>query len=185
MSPILGIYASQISGHLFAPSGAYDSIATATASGSSAVLSFTSIPQTYTHLQLRIMGGNSGYACDMQFNSDTGNNYSCHRLTGTGSAATAAGTANFGAIRFAQWSGLVYSGSVVSATIMDILDYANTNKYKTSRDLTGYDTNSVGYIDFESGSWRSTAAITRIDLTMVTGNWVSGSTVALYGIKGN
>ena len=167
------------------PIGAYDSIATVTASGSSAVLSFTSIPQTYTHLQLRIMGGNSGYACDMQFNSDTGTNYSCHRLTGTGSAATAGSRTSFGAIRFAQWSGLVYSGSVVSATIMDILDYANTNKYKTSRDLTGYDTNSVGYIDFESGLWMSTAAITRIDLTMATGNWASGSTVALYGIKGN
>ncbi len=169
----------------FEPISSFDSIATATASGSSAVLSFTSIPQTYTHLQLRIMGGNSGYACDMQFNSDTGSNYSCHRLTGNnGVSATAAATTNFGAIRFAQWSGLYYSGSTVSATIMDILDYTNTNKYKTTRDLTGYDTNSSGYIDFESGSWRSTAAITRIDLTMATGNWVAGSQVALYGIKG-
>ncbi len=165
--------------------GAYDSIATVTASGSSAVLSFTSIPQTYTHLQIRISGGNAGYACDMQFNSDTGNNYSSHRLTGNnGSAVTAGSRTSFGAIRFAQWSGLYYSGSVASGAIMDILDYGNTNKYKTSRDLTGYDTNSFGYIDFESGLWMSTAAITRIDLTMATGNWASGSTVALYGIKG-
>ena len=51
--PILGLLASAISGNLFAPSGAYDSIATASGTGSSATISFTSIPSTYTHLQIR------------------------------------------------------------------------------------------------------------------------------------
>jgi hypothetical protein len=54
VSPILGIYASQISGHLFAPSGAYDSIATVTWYWlSGIILLLASIPATYTHLQLR------------------------------------------------------------------------------------------------------------------------------------
>jgi hypothetical protein len=52
--PILGIISSQISGHLFAPSGAYDSIATVSGTGSSGTISFTSIPSTYTHLQIRL-----------------------------------------------------------------------------------------------------------------------------------
>jgi hypothetical protein len=177
---------SVVVANVFAPSGAYDSIATATASGAPSTLSFTSIPQTYTHLQLRIIGGNNGYACDMTFNSDTGANYASHRLTANnGLEVTSGSRTSFNAIRFAQWSGLNYSGSTVSATVMDILDYKNTNKYKTSRDFTGYDTNSAGYLDFESGLWMSTAAITRIDLTMQIGTWATGSTVALYGIKGS
>ena len=167
-----------------AAGGDFESIATATGTGSSAVISFASIPSTYAHLQLRISGGNNGYACTMTFNSDTATNYANHRLTGTGSSVLVGAQTSRNGITFAGYSGLLYSASIVSATIMDILDYSNTNKYKTSRDLTGYDTNSAGYIDYESGLWMSTSAINRIDLTMNTGNWASGSKIALYGIKG-
>ena len=167
------------------PIGAYDSIATVTATGSSSVLSFTSIPQTYKHLQLRINGGNVGYACWMTFNSDTGTNYSNRRMTTLGSSTGGASQTGRNAITFAAYSGLYYSNNIASATIMDIIDYTSTNKNKISKDLTGYDTNSAGYIDFESGLWMSTAAINRIDLTMATGNWAANSTVALYGIKGD
>ncbi len=168
----------------WAPIGAYDSIATVTANGSSSVLSFTSIPQTYTHLQLRVVGGNNGYACWMTFNSDTGTNYSNRRMTSLGSSTGGGSQTGRNAITFAGYSGLLYSGSNVSASILDVFEYTNTNKNKISRSLSGYDTNSVGYLDFESGLWMSTSAINRIDLTMATGNWASGSTVALYGIKG-
>ncbi len=100
MAPILGIYASQISGHLFAPSGAYDSIATTTVgSGGTASVTFSSISQTYTHLQIRWLmrsnrasGTNDGL--QVRFNSDTGSNYSNHLLYGDGSGAYAAAGAN-------------------------------------------------------------------------------------------
>jgi hypothetical protein len=88
VSPILGIYASQISGHLFAPSGAYDSIATATFTGSALSVTFSSIPSTYTHLQIRGLArtpsGND--QIDLRFNGDSGNNYSMHGLSGDGAS---------------------------------------------------------------------------------------------------
>jgi hypothetical protein len=90
---ILGIYASQISGHLFAPSGAYDSIATYTVgSGGAADVEFTSIPATYTHLQIRgiARSARSGETDDniaLQFNADTGSNYAHHDINGNGSSA--------------------------------------------------------------------------------------------------
>jgi hypothetical protein len=93
VSPILGIYASQISGHLFAPSGAYDSIATATFTGSALSVTFSSIPSTYTHLQIRGLArtpsGND--QIDLRFNGDSGNNYSMHGLSGDGASVASEG----------------------------------------------------------------------------------------------
>lgn len=194
MSPILGIYASQISGHLFAPSGAYDSIATTTVgAGGAASVTFSSIPSTYTHLQLRGITRCSEASQNQiglygTFNSDTASNYSFHGLEGTGAAAAAfAATSQTGA-RFGQSLGNNHTSGIFGAFVVDILDYANTNKYKTIKSLAGDDTNNtgaeVGVIQFISGNWRSTSAITSINLTASTG-FTQYSQFALYGIKGN
>jgi hypothetical protein len=84
--PILGIMASQISGHLFAPSGAYDSIATTTLSSPAASITFSSIPATYTHLQIRGIARSTAAAGNVSiaYNSDTGSNYAGHDLYGDG-----------------------------------------------------------------------------------------------------
>lgn len=92
--PVLGIIASQISGHLWAPSGAYDSIATTTVgSGGTATVTFSSIPATYTHLQIRCLMRTDravAYtATNWRFNSDSSSNYSYHAITGDGATATA------------------------------------------------------------------------------------------------
>jgi hypothetical protein len=94
--PILGIISSQISGHLFAPSGAYDSIATVTGTGRLRLLSFTSIPATYTHLQIRYLAGSSGGpdSTVLRFNSDTASNYSRHALWANGSSVAASALAS-------------------------------------------------------------------------------------------
>jgi len=102
--PVLGIVASQISGHLFAPSGAYESIATTTVgSGGASTITFSSIPSTYTHLQIRSINRNtrglSGMVATlaMSFNSDvTAGNYYRHRLEGDGSTAYAGANAGNG-----------------------------------------------------------------------------------------
>ena len=68
--------------------------------------------------------------------------------------------------------------------LIDILDYLNVNKYKTVRSLGGIDINgSGGFIDLFSGNWRSTSAITRIDLTPSVNNFKQYSHFALYGVK--
>jgi hypothetical protein len=190
--PLPGIYASQISGHLtpVPPYLAYDSIATVTGNGSATSLSFTSIPSTYKHLQIRILarstttGTGSGWI-DAVFNSDSSSNYSFHYLAGDGTSAVAGGGINRSTARI----GLLWSSSNLAntfeATVCDILDYQNTNKYKTTRSLIGGNTNT-GYseIYLASNSWRSTSAISQIDLTAGGWTFATGTSIALYGIKG-
>ena len=179
MSPILGIYASQISGHLWAPAGAYDSIATTTVgAGGSSTVTFSSIPSTYTHLQLRCITNSGGDR--LQFNGDTAANYTRHYLLGNGTAASS------GASTGATYSSVIdytNTASTFAGSIVDILDYNNTNKFKTIRSLTGFDTNSQGEIFLFSGLWRSTAAISTITIT--GGTAAQYSSFALYGIKGS
>ena len=180
----------------------YESISTVTVgSGGSSSISFTSIPSTYTHLQIRYLGQTSRgtYANDalgMRMNSDSGNNYSFHIMrtsesTNSGKVAQGYGTQDkinfdYGSIG-ASGGGGVYFG----AGVIDILDYKNTNKYKTVRCLYGVDTNGTvssvyPITGIASGLWQNTNAITSIELnTPATGaNFTQYSTFALYGIKG-
>ena len=188
MTPMLGIMASGISGNLFAPSGAYDSIATASGTGSSGTITFNSIPSTYTHLQIRAIARDDRGAalnnCYMRLNSAT-TGYSTHYLVGNGSTASADNWINADYIDVGINTGASATSGIMSAFVIDILDYANTNKYKTTRQLSGSDQNGSGSIRFQSGLWQSTNAITSITLHANTSwNFTSTTQFALYGIKG-
>ena len=193
--PILGIIASAISGNLFAPSGAYDSIATTTLTTATASVTFSSIPATYTHLQLRcsIQSDRATYGIDafkININSDTGSNYAYHDLRGDGANANAGATASTNSITSAGSGIGTTTGSTFGAVIMDILDYANTSKYTTVRTLAGNDINGTiatlgGQVMLDSGLWMNTAAVTTIVFAPVYGtNFTQYSKFALYGIKG-
>jgi len=177
----------------FAPSGAYDSIATATiANTTTTTITFSSIPSTYTHLQLRYIirtdrGDDYQDALGMRFNSDTGTNYYRHRFE-TENAGGAVAGANSGTdtqYHFIGASALA-SSNVFASGIVDIIDYANTSKNKTTRSLNGYiHTASYSLMGVESSVWVNTSAINRIDIKPNYGtNYAVGSTIALYGIKG-
>jgi len=185
MAPILGIMASQISGHLWAPSGAYDSIATVTVgAGGTSYAEFTSIPSTYQHLQIRaIVRSSSGGYAGVTFNSDTGNNYASHELYGNGSSASAGAYTTRADIPLMP-SATSSAASTFTALIIDVLDYANTSKYKTLRSLEGWDANGSGYVELQSGLWQSTSAISTLRITCAYGqSWQQYSSFALYGIK--
>ena len=196
MAPILGIYASQISGHLFAPSGAYDSIATVTVgSGGAATVTFSSIPATYKHLQLRILTrstrATTWEGSWVYFNTDTTNgpgsgNYTRHLIDGDGSSVVAsASIPTQGGTVPTNTPGTSTAANIFGVGIVDILDYADTNKYTTARVLTGFDANGSGDVRFISGLWRQTAAVNAITLdTQSGGNFAQYSSFALYGIKG-
>ena len=173
------------------PIESYESIATVTLSSSQATISFTSIPATYKHLQIRSLSRNTGAGTaysdiKMLFNSDTGANYSIHYVDGTGASVTQAGVGT----RSDPRGGLSVDGgttaSIFGANVTDILDYSNTNKYKTTRTIGGVDINGAGGGSrLESGVWTNTAAITRIDFTDLSGsNFAQYSSFALYGIEG-
>ena len=188
MSPILGIYASQISGHLWAPSGAYDSIATASGTGSSGTITFSSIPSTYTHLQIRaIARDDRGVAlnnCYMRLNGAT-TGYTTHYIIGNGSTASPDAWIGADYIDVGINTGASATSGIMSAFVIDILDYASTNKNKTTRQLSGSDQNGSGSVRFQSGLWQSTNAVTSITLHANTSwNFTTTTQFALYGIKG-
>jgi len=181
MNPILGIVASSISGNL--NNNSYESIATANGTGSSTVITFSSIPSTYKHLQIRWIAQSAGAAGSLQvrFNGDSASNYTYHELTGNGSTAAAGAAAPLGFIYAGQYYG---TANIFGAGVIDILDYQNVNKNKTLRTLNGRDENGSGTVFFQSGSWmNSSTAISSITLTGNGGNIATNSSFALYGIK--
>jgi hypothetical protein len=190
--PVLGIVASQISGHLFAPSGAYDSISTTTLSSTTSSVTFSSIPSTYTHLQVRMIARNSGTSGAaarsgiIRFNSDAGSTYSCHLLIGDGSTASADYQTLFSQPFIYSTPDSNTTANVFGTAIIDILDYANTNKYKTVRSLSGTDTNGAGTVRLSSALWNDTTAISSITFSVYnnTASYLANSQFALYGIKG-
>lgn len=193
MSPILGIYASQISGHLWEPAGAYDALwSTTVPSGGVSTITISNIPQTYKHLQIRMLGrtNRTTYSSDyikLVANNDTGANYANHQLVGTGSAASAAGTTGNTNAFIQRFSGNAIAANIFGVAVVDILDYANTNKYKTIRNLGGIDENNVagvGEIGLYSSLWLNTSAISSITLSSGGGTLFSQySSFALYGIN--
>jgi hypothetical protein len=190
MSPILQTFANGSAygyrSFAAAAAGAYESIATATPSGTNTV-SFTSIPSTYTSLQIRIslITNTGGGSLRGNFNNDTTSaNYIGHYLVGDGSSVFAGSNTGVGWLAM----GFTYNGMITTypnVTIIDIHDYASTTKNKTVRVFSGADQNaSGGATDLISGLWMSTSAINRIDLVTGSGQYQTGSTVSLYGIKG-
>jgi hypothetical protein len=168
--------------------GDYESIATATVgAGGVGFFEFTSIPSTYSHLQLRLMTKTTYSATPtallMQLNSDATSTYAHHGLFGDGASAGAF------AVTTSTSAGAGYSaGATATSTfgvqIIDILDYKNTNKNKTIRGLTGADFNGSGQLRFISGLWQSTSAVTTIKIYDANGGNLSQySHGALYGVK--
>ena len=188
--PILGILASAITGNLVTNS--YESIATVTVgSGGSANVTFSSIPSTYTHLQVRgiarSLEANTGVdVAYARFNSDTGSNYSWHQIAGNGSTANADPGTSTSFMRAGFIALNNEPANVFGSVVIDILDYKDTNKYKTIRVLSGTEyNNSNGGVCFSSGSWRNTNAITAITLQPSGANFAQYTQFALYGIKGS
>jgi hypothetical protein len=183
MPLILGTLASAAKNFLWAPEGAYDSLATITVSGQplSSII-FNGIPSGYKHLQIRATQLNSTTATtNLRVNADSGSNYSRHYLYGGGSSATgAAGSASQTSI------GVLYNESTTypAVSVIDILDYSSITKNKTVRSLMGWDSNGAGYVFFYSGSWmNSSAAITSLTFTPDGGTLNQYSSFALYGVK--
>jgi hypothetical protein len=175
---------------ILAPHGlatSFESIATKTAAGGESNLSFTSIPSTYAHLQLRM--SNIKFTADQDikvtFNSVGGTSYVEHQLYGSGSGSASAWAS--GAQGYIDFLYTLVNdadtNTIPSAAIMDILDYADTNKYKTTRILWGGDYNGKGKICLQSGLFMSSNAISTITVQPFSTNFTAGCTFALYGVK--
>jgi hypothetical protein len=185
--PILGTVASQFSGKSF---GSFESIATITVgSGGSSSVTFTSIPQTFTHLQLRYISrdartGSGDSPVDLTFNGSSAANYSKQFLQGAGSTVSAGAETGMTYLRLEGGGNQSLSDSF-GVGITDILDYTSTVKNKTVYQLAGVDKNGSGFVRILGGSWyASPAAITSITLTPFSSPFTQYSHFALYGIRG-
>lgn len=169
--------------------GDYESIQTVTVgSGGASYIEFSSIANTYKHLQIRAIGrssesGSNNSGTSIQFNSDTSTNYSWHVMYGNGSSTGSVGFANTNIIGIGEGTGAGAGANTFGAFVIDILDYANTNKYKTVRTLNGWENNGTGTLLFVSGAWRNTNAVSSIKITTGGSGFVQYSKFALYGIK--
>jgi hypothetical protein len=188
--PIVGQFGS-LAGFGVFPGGALESIATVTLSSAASNIEFTSIPSTYQHLQVRMLGRtNRADTFDyfqVQLNGDTASNYASHQLWGDGASAQASARTtsdNNQDMRLVYALGASAGSSRFAAMILDVLDYGSTTKNKTARAFIGGDNNGSGAVSIISGLWLSTSAVTSLKVYPISGNsWVQYTTAALYGVK--
>jgi hypothetical protein len=158
---------------------------------SASQITFDSIPQTFTHLQVRVSGRDaSATSVNSAFIVLNGAfaDYATHSLFGNGTSAGSTGTTAQVLIPIGVLPGTSASANIVGSIIVDILDYTDTNKNKTIRAIGGSDLNGSGQVSLSSGFRVNTAAVTSITLGGAFTSpyqFASGTTVDLYGITSN
>ena len=159
----------------------YTPIQTYTIPSAQASYTFTSIPSTYTDLVVVFSGTcTSGAGGRVQFNSDTGSNYSNTQLSGNGSSATSSRDSSVTSARFTYEGSIGSTDATRNVSIIQVQNYSNATTYKTF--LSRANRPSAG-LDALVGLWRSTAAITSVTLLVISDTFAVGSTFTLYGIK--
>jgi len=153
----------------------YEKIATTTLGSATATVTFNTISGAYTDLVLIGNGSASaGVTLGVRFNSDAGNNYSNTNMYGSGSSAISGRDTSVNQAYFTNWY------STFDGTInMNIQNYSNSTTYKTAIVRGG---NAGNYIWASALLWRSTSAITSIQLRADGVTFSIGSTFTLYGI---
>jgi len=187
-------FGKSISGQSYlGPYGAYDSLASAIApSGGLASVTFAGIPNGYKHLQIRIMSrsSNSAYYSQIFFTiNDSTGDYFRQLILNDGSSGTP-GWYGYTAQTYASvgyLAGNTALTNVFGVAVLDIPDYANTNKNKHWRGLGGTNNNSQAspdvYTSMVSGVYPSTDAISSIKFFPESGNFTQNTSITLYGIK--
>ena len=162
----------------------YEPIATTTLSSSAATIDFTSIPATYTDLRMIISGvSNAGDNIFYRFNGSASSVYSRTDMVGSGSAALSVRASGLTLGRLTNY-GWPDTNAGNQVTIWDIMNYSNTTTFTTSLARSNRATNGVEAL---VNLFSNTSAITSISIATNqfsgSSNWLSGTTVTLYGIK--
>ena len=157
----------------------YAIINTQTLGSAAASVTFSSIPQTYTDLVLvaQIQNVTSAQRIELQFNADTGSNYSVTRMYGNGTTAL---TDRFSSASHIDSAYVSTSGFCIANH--SIMNYSNTTTHKSLVGRWDSEGNS-GYATALVGLWRNTAAITSMVLTPLGVNFATGCIFTLYGVK--
>ena len=120
----------------------------------------------------------------VRFNSDSGSNYADGYLYGVDTTGISVDyETNVGRMYFGNGTGSTATANAFGSFVIDILDFKDTNKYKSVRTLVGNMQSNYGQAFLTSGIWLSTNAITSLTFTSNNGNFAQYSKFALYGIK--
>jgi hypothetical protein len=171
----------------------FESIATVALSSGQSLITFSSIPQTYKHLQLiaHIKTGRvaDGDGVNIRLNGDTGANYSGQYIYANGNATFAGDYGNLtSGMAMLTGSGTnANCANIFGGNVIDIFDYSNVNKFTHANGTDGYNLSStnINWLASKTGIWRNKAAVTNIVLWTDSGqNFSTYSHFSLYGIKG-
>lgn len=169
----------------------FELISTVLVGSTTASVTFSDIPQTYKHLQIRaVIRGASGYTSDYARMRLNGSNslYAIHQLYGYGSGLGSNFLQN-DSLQLTQIPGGTATANMFGAVITDLLDYTSTNKNKTIKTFGGSKTPD-SWVSISSGLYLSTSAVTSLTYYAVYGSNIAnaaiaaGSRISLYGIKG-
>jgi hypothetical protein len=164
---------------------AYELISTASGTGSSGTITFSSIPSYYKHLQIRyaVITASGGSSVNLRINGDTASNYYQHGFIGYNGAVGAYASSNTSML-----IGGLNTGS--SATypfigVVDIVDAFSTSKNKTVKSLSGIAATTGGNseLGLQSGLWNSTSAINSVSI-IVGSTFNTTTRISIYGIRG-
>lgn len=183
-------YDSMLAGNPSYIPPSFEQISTTILGSNTTSVTFSSIPSTYKHLQVRMVvqdtAGAGLVTNGMRINGDGAANYSTHWVRGTGTTSTVTGSDTGSSYMVYNTSSTGVAGSF-TLYIIDLYNYANTSTFKTMRMLMGMGQTSANgtNVGLHVGNWRNTAAVSSLTFLEVGGNaFITGSRFSLYGISG-
>ena len=164
---------------------AYESIATVTLTSATQDVNFTSIPQTFKHLQVRGLYRSASSVVYFNVTTSAGQNWGDRQYALVGNAGaspagfTSTGTSGKGQEFDTYVSGLV--ANMYAPLIIDVFNYNDTNKKKVVKGYSGYPDGDS--FEMYGALFSVTNAITSLQLH-ANSTMDANCTFALYGIKG-
>jgi hypothetical protein len=171
-----------------AAASGFQLISTSLLATTTASVTFSAIPASFTHLQLRVVGRYTAATVSsnmtLRFNADSGANYGYQYIRNNNGTITAAAPGSYQtSLYVGDMPGASDAASFYGSMIIDLLDYANTNKIKTLKTFNGRGSGANPALDMFNGTWNSTAAISSILVSdaVTSASFAAGTRVSLYG----
>lgn len=175
----------------FAPAaaaGAYELISTVTLGSSYANFSFTSLPTTFKHFQIRLSVRDSGGANYNTMMIRVNNNSSSGNYYYNTQAGGGAGGQESGFYVGSNFNTIVADGALANTFGFGVVDFFDVVQTNTRKSVLGRFAGTTSLFNggnpvILTGFTIQTAAISSIQVTG-PGGYMAGSRVSLYGIKG-
>jgi hypothetical protein len=164
----------------------YTLIEAKTLGTTTASVTFSSIPATYTDLLLKISSRNNDIYNEIhfRFNGNSGSNYSGLNLYGNGSITQSSSSSSISSLQnLTVQSVSTQTASTFGNVELYIPNYTSSNNKSISADGVQENNATSAQTMLGAGLWAQTAAITSIEAFPSIGSFVQYSTFYLYGIK--